>query len=105
MKEGRDLAVTLMTSALLLLCVGYLTQCTAPPAGPSPGSGAEAEHEDAATARREAERERSAGKGKSARESEEDEGQEEREKIQRVGRALQTIGANPELRKTLGIPR
>jgi len=102
MKEGKDLAVTLIASALLLVGVGYLTQCSAPTAPPSP---ADAARGLAPSAGGEAERAEAAGTPKSAREIDEDEGQEERAKIQRVGHALQTIGANPEMRKTLGIPQ
>ena len=35
---GQDLAVTLVTSAVLLMSVSYLTQCSAPPQPPSPTS-------------------------------------------------------------------
>ena len=105
MKEGRDLALTLMTSAILLLSVSYLTQCSAPPQRPSPASNAETEDQGAASSDTEAEREKAAGKPMSARELDEEATNEERAKIQRVGRALQTIGANPEMRKTLGIPQ
>lgn len=103
MKEGKDLAVTLIASTLLLLGVSYLTQCSAAPQRPSTAINADAAGRKTSSGD-EAEREKAAGTPKSAREIDEDEGQEEREKIQRVGRALKTIGANPELRKTLGIP-
>lgn len=94
MRETRDLAITFITSGVLLLSVACLTQCSAPPPRPSQEGGA-------VTGREEEE----SRKPKSDREHDEDEGQEEREKIQRVGRALQTIGANPEMRKTYAIPR
>lgn len=105
MKEGRDLAITIITSAVLLLGAGYLTQCSAPQHRLPDEHGAEAGGDRGGAAENEAEHEEKAGKPKSARELDEEEGQEEREKIQRVGRALQTIGANPELRKTYGIPQ
>ena len=104
MKEGRDLALTLVTSAILLLSVNYLTQCSAAPQRPSPTGNAETQPEGASSDT-EAEHEKAAGKPKSVHELAEEEDREERAKIQRVGRALQTIGANPELRKTLGIPQ
>jgi hypothetical protein len=90
MTERRELAVTIIVTAVLLLGVGFLTQCNAPSRPPM----------EAGAMR--------AGATSSARETheaQEHEGDEEHEKIQRVGRALQTIGADPEMRKTLGIPR
>lgn len=105
MKEGRDLALTLMMSAILLLSVSYLTQCSAPPQRSSPPSNVETEQEGETSSDTKPERQKDVGKPKSARELAEEEDEEERAKIQRVGHALQTIGANPELRKTLGIPQ
>lgn len=104
MKEGRDLAITLVTAAILLVGVSYLTQCSASSRHPSPGEESASGREGASSGS-ESEHEEAAGKPKSARELDEDEGIEEREKIQRVGRALQTIGANPEMRKTYGFPQ
>ncbi|HVO24673.1 MAG TPA: hypothetical protein VMW56_13695 [Candidatus Margulisiibacteriota bacterium] len=103
MKASRDLAITLIMSAILILSVSYLTQCSSPPQRPSPTSSVETDHEGEASSGK-TEREEAAGKPNSARDLEEEGDQEERAKIQRVGRALQTIGANPELTKTLGIP-
>jgi len=103
MKEGRDLAVTLIMSAILLVSVSYLTQCSATQKRPSPASDVATQHNGASTDA-EGERAKAAGKPKSVHELAEEEDEEERAKIQRVGHALQTIGANPELRKTLGIP-
>ena len=105
MNEGRDLAVTLIASALLLLGVSLLTQCSSSSQRPSTTINADAARGRETSSGGEAEREETAGTPKSARELDEDEGQEERQKIQRVGHALQTIGANPEMRKTLGIPQ
>jgi hypothetical protein len=105
MKEGRDLALTLMMSAILLLSVSYLTQCSAAPQRPSPTSNVGTEREGEASSDATPERKKDTGKPKSARELGEEEDEEERAKIQRIGHALQTIGANPELRKTLGIPQ
>jgi hypothetical protein len=100
MKEGRDLAVALITSAVLLLGVGYLAQCSGPSRPPGPPA-----KRVAASSATESEGAKTVGRPDAAREMEEKEDDEEREKIQRVGRALQTIGADPEMRKTLGIPR
>jgi hypothetical protein len=94
MKEGRDLAVTLITSTILLLGVSYLTQCSTASRRSSPGVAAEAAHDGKAASDADSEREANEGQEN-----------EEREKIQRVGRALQTIGANPEMRKTYGFPQ
>jgi hypothetical protein len=105
MNEGRDLAVTLIASALLLLGVSSLTQCSAASRPATTAITADAARGRETSGGGEAEREEAAGTPKSARELDEDEGQEERQKIQRVGHALQTIGANPEMRKTLGIPQ
>jgi hypothetical protein len=102
MHEGRDLAVTLIVSALLLLAVSSLTQCSAASQHSSTANNAAVGSAQGTSTGGEVQREKAAGP-KSARELDED--QDEREKIQRVGHALQTIGANPELRKTLGIPQ
>jgi len=104
MKEGKDLAVTLIGSALLLLAVSYLTQCSASSQRPSTATNAAAGPGQQTSTGAAAEREEAARTPKSARALDEDEDQDERQKIQRVGHALQTIGANPEMRKTLGIP-
>ena len=103
MKEGRDLAVTLIASVLLLLGVSSLTQCSASQQRPSTANNAAAGSGQGVSTGGEA-REDAAGTPKSAPEVDEDQDHDEREKIQRVGHALQTIGANPEMRKTLGIP-
>ena len=105
MKEAKDLAITLIGSALLLLGVSSLTQCSAASRPPSAANNAAAGPGRETSAGGQAQREEAAGTPKSAREVDEDEGQDERQKIQRVGHALQTIGANPEMRKTLGIPQ
>jgi hypothetical protein len=103
MKKGRDLAVTLIAATILLVGVIYLTQCSTRSQPPLPAIDAEAERNGTPSAGVESEREER-GYPKSARELDEEATNEERAKIQRVGRALQTIGANPEMRKTLGIP-
>ena len=108
MKEGRDLAVTLLTSAMLLLAVSYLTQCSAPSQRSSPTSHVEAQGGAAppdSTAAGQGAASKPKGGPRSVHELEEESEEEERAKIQRVGHALQTIGANPELSKTLGIPQ
>jgi hypothetical protein len=102
MKEGRDLGVTLIASTMLLLGASYMTQCS-PSQRPAPATEAAVGNEKASGAA--AERKEADGEPKSARELDEDEGQGDRAKIQRVGRALQTIGANPEMRKTYGLPQ
>ena len=92
MKEGRDLALTLVTCSLLLLGLTYLTQCGTQ----RPVSTVEGQRSTAATRGNETERDATVGTRKSEDAETEGEEPEEREKIQRVGRALQTIGANPE---------
>ena len=96
--ESRDLGVTLVAAAALLLVVGYLTQCSSAPrrtesaleAGSAPTS---------VVSPPEREEHRSAhGPG----DEQED---EERAKIRNVAHALQTIAGNPEMRATLGLPK
>ena len=105
MKQGRDLADALIAATILVLGASYLTQCSPATQPPSPAVNAEAAHGREGASGAEAEREKAAGKPKSVRELDEEQTNEEREKIQRIGRALKTIGANPELRKTYGIPQ
>jgi len=100
-KETRDLGVTLLTAALLLFAVGYLTQCgpgtqRTPPAAES--SSARATPPEAAVHGR-------TGSGESEQETGNEEQDEERAKIRNVAHALQTIAGNPEMRATLGLPK
>jgi hypothetical protein len=104
MNASRDLGAALGVSAALLLVVGYLTQCApnarrvvsdaSAAATASPSRHAAAEEEERENERR----------PKSIREIADEEEHEEAEKIKNVAHALQTIGANPEMRATLGLP-
>jgi hypothetical protein len=102
MRETRDLGVTLMGATLLLFAVGYLAQCTptmqrnVPPAAAEPAG--------AAASGAEKEREKAAVKGEPDGKSRSREDNEESERVKSIGHALQTIGANPEMRKTYGFP-
>jgi hypothetical protein len=98
-----DLGAMLLAALLLLLCVSYTAQCssaahrsdTVAAATPAPSTPAKSREEKA-------ERER---KPKSVREFAAEEDKEEGQKVQGISRALQTVGANPELRRTLGLPK
>jgi hypothetical protein len=86
MKEGRDLAVTLVGATLLMLSVAYLTQCSARTRPPEPAA-----QTSIAT--------QSATRGAGAARRDDD---EEAVRVKSIGHALQTIGADPVLRKTYG---
>ncbi len=100
MKQPRELGSLVLAAALLLICVSYMTQCssathrneTVAVATPSHAPTAQAPHAD---------RER---KAKSVQELAAEEEKEEREKLKSVSRALQTLGADPEVRRTYGLP-
>jgi len=97
--DTRDLGIILLGAALLLSSAGYLTQCSStrrelsPQATPSSAATADAP-------RAEHERE-----PQSIHEAADEKQEEERAKIKAVGHALQTIGADPELRKTYGFAK
>ncbi len=103
MKQKYDVGAMLAAATLLLLCVSYLTQCsstvhrpdTVVAATPAATPPAQARDEDM-------ERER---KPKSVHEFAAQEEKEEREKVQAIGHALQTAGADPAFRKTYGLPQ
>jgi hypothetical protein len=101
--KKHDLGAMLLAAMLLLLCVSYTAQCssaahrrdTVAGATPAPNTPAKSREENA-------ERER---KPKSIHAIAAEEDKEEQEKVQGISRALQTIGANPELRRTYGFPK
>jgi hypothetical protein len=86
MKERRDLAVTLVGATLLMLSMVYLTQCGTRTRPPEPAS-----QTSIATQR--------ATRGAGAAKKDDD---EESVRVKSIGHALQTIGADPVLRKTYG---
>jgi len=102
--EKKDLGIALLGATVLLFGMGYLTQCTS--ARPNvtdslsatPLSKAAAQHDEGG------EREIREGGKKSVRELADEEEAEERSKVQNIGRALQTVAANPQLRATYGFP-
>ena len=97
-RQSRDLGITLLAAAALLLVVGYLTQCS--PAAPRTPPVVEAVPTQPRVVSPAEEEERRSG-----RESRDEQGDEERAKIRNVAHALQTIGASPQLRATLGLPK
>jgi len=86
MKEGRDLAVALVGATLLMLSMVYLTQCSTRARLPEPAA-----QTNIAT--------QSATRGAGAAQKDDD---EEAVRVRGIGHALQTIGADPALRKTYG---
>ena len=106
MKRNNDLSVMLLAATLLLFCVTYMTQFdsgarreTTAAATPASASTHVKSSEEETERQREVEH-----KPKSIREFALEEGKEESEKRKNVSRALQTIGANPTLRRTYGFP-
>src|SRR5512144_1799631 len=88
-QDKRDLGVTLSAATLLLLTMSYLAQCTTTTRTlPSPAV-------EAAAPERETEHKR-----KSIAEAAEEEDREESQRVKNVAHALQTIGADPEMRRT-----
>jgi len=100
-KEKTDLGVVLLAGSALLFSLNYLTQCssaaprTEPLAVTSPASTRAEE--------RVKQEQEERGRRKSAAEAAAEEDDEERARVQNVGHALQTIGANPGYRETYGI--
>jgi len=92
MNEPRDLGVTLVGATMLMLSMVYLTQCSSRTPTPAPAS-----QSSTATA--------SVPPGASVKDQRggtEKEDDEESARVKSIGHAIQTIGANPELRKTYG---
>lgn len=100
MKQKNEFGAMLMAGMLLLLCVSYMAQCSS--ATHRPETVAAATPAPSKPAVRE---ERQAEHKKSIHEFAAEEENEEREKIRGVSRALQTIAADPELRRTYGFPQ
>ena len=101
-RETRDLGITLLGATLLLFAVSYLAQCTPAQSRKVPEAAvAPAETEGASP---ETERGEPAAQREQERRSRPGEDNEESERVRSIGHALQTIGANPELRKTYGFP-
>ena len=98
-KQSEFLA-TAVAAALLLFSVAYLTRCSSPPPRVAPPTATSASGTAAKSAVREEE-----GEGKSIKEFAAEEDKEERQKVENVAHALQTLGANPEFRKTYGLPK
>lgn len=106
MKRNNDLSVMLLAATLLLFCVTYMTECdsdghrreTMAAATPSASTHVKSSEEETERLRK------AEHKPKSIREFAVEEGKEESEKRKNVSRALQTIGANPTLRRTYGFP-
>ncbi len=108
MNTRHDLGAMLAAATLLLLCVSYLTQCSATShrsdtivvATPAAIPPAEARDEE------ELERE---GKGEhkptSIRDIADEEQKEERAKIKAIAIALQTASTDPEFRRAYGLPQ
>ena len=92
MNERRDLGVSLVGAALLMLSMVYLAQCSSrtPAPGPSSQPGAAAPSARGTGANRQDER--------GAAEKDNDEAA----RVKGVAHVIQTIGADPELRKTYG---
>jgi hypothetical protein len=96
--KKHDLGAFLLAALLLLLCVSYATQCSsAAHRGDTVAAATPAKSPE-----EKAERER---RPKSIHEIAAEEDREEQEKREGVSRALKTIGANPELRRTYGLPQ
>jgi hypothetical protein len=99
-RDKRDLGVTLIAATLLLLTMTYFAQCTTTTRS-LPPTAVEADAPERAS---EYKREESEHKRKSVAEAAEEEDREESQRVKNVAHALQTIGANPELRRTYGFP-
>lgn len=106
MTEAKHLGITLVGATLLLLGVGYLAQCSSATrrSAPDVSGGSATSTASARAAEEEGERERAAGKRKSIHDFATEEDKEESENVKNLGRALQTLGANPEMRRTYGLP-
>lgn len=106
MKQKNELGAMLMAAVLLLLCVSYMTQCSSVTRRPETVAAATPSASQPVSREEEDERERKAEhKPKSIHEFAAEEENEERAKIKGISRALQTIAADPELRRTYGFPQ
>jgi hypothetical protein len=103
-KETRDLGVALVGATLLLLSVGYVTRCTSTSRSTPSAPGGGAAHAAPSVSNASRTQGEAAGQPKSVRDIAAEEDKEESERIRNIGHALQTIGANPEARKTYGLP-
>ena len=94
MHERRDLGVTLVGATMLMFSMVYLAQCSSRPhaSGPADQTSPTVQGGRGASAEGQAER-RAVDKGDD----------EESVRVKSIGHAIQTIGANPELRKTYGV--
>ncbi|MFQ5668529.1 MAG: hypothetical protein ACE5I7_19160 [Candidatus Binatia bacterium] len=101
MSDTKDFGLVLVTGTVLLCGLGFLAQCRS---GSEGGSGTQARSTltPAGVQKKQAETGR---QPQSVRNMGAEEENEEAEKIKKIGRALQTIGANPELRRTYGFPK
>jgi hypothetical protein len=94
-----DVIAAVLAAAGLLLTVGYLTQCS-PAARPVPPKAVSAAAPSRGAARAAVTR-----APESAAERGDEENREESANIKNIAHALQTIGADPELRRTYGLPK
>jgi hypothetical protein len=102
MKQQRDLGSLVLAAAALLLCVSYMTQCRSRTDRNGPVAAATRSHAQAGQPRAHVGRDR---EPKSVQEYAAEEDKEEQEKRQSISRALQTIGADPKMRRTYGLPQ
>jgi hypothetical protein len=102
MKQQRDLGSLVLAVASLLLCVSYMTQCRSGTDRNGPVAAVTPSHAPTGQPRAHVGHDR---EPKSVQEYAAEEDKEEREKRQSISRALQTIGADPEMRRTYGLPQ
>jgi len=99
MNEARDLAIAVVVAVFLLVGLISLPQCSVAPTRTAHDADAEASVSSSAV---ENEHGEASGTRKSIHDVAEEEEREEGENIKNIAHALQTIGANPELRRTYG---
>lgn len=104
MTEAKHLGITLVGATLVLLSVGYFAQCSSATCSRAPSGNNGAASSTAAVRAEEEERQKAATKRRAIHEFAEEEDKEEGENVKNIGRALQTLGANPEARRTYGLP-
>jgi len=94
MNEQRDLGVTLVSATILMLSLVYLAQCSSHTPVPAPGGQASAAAQTVqGTRATQPDEHKAAGRDED----------EESVRVKNIGHAIQTIGADPELRKTYGV--